>query len=131
MRRKKEISRHRQQPNQCTLLDAMVLPQHLVQPAASVPSSAVLSRHLSHTGQHRTTGSQQELLPERMRTMIGLAEGTSVLPLQAAQKHLQHSSQRRGETTQRTMRAGSVVRALSGAERRPMFMLQHRFAEQL
>lgn len=34
-------------PNQCTQLDAIVLPQHLVLPAVPVPSSALLPRHLS------------------------------------------------------------------------------------
>lgn len=47
--------------------------------------------------------------------------GTSVLLLPAVWKHLQRSSPRRRETTQRTTRAGFVVRALSGAVRRPIF----------
>lgn len=51
---------------------------------------------------------------------MGLIDGTSVLLLQAARKRLQRFSRKRVETTQRTMRAGFVVRALSGAERRPI-----------
>lgn len=45
--RRKEISPHHAQPNQCTLFDAMVLPQHLVLPAVSVLSSAAPSMHLN------------------------------------------------------------------------------------